>query len=757
MALFYKIAQLVINPERSGSVSRAHISQPDTTDEEKLGRLLILSEFPAKKPDYQALFNLIVDQISIAYYENEQIILLDKLATVTVQSIFESALSKLNLSLYDIWQGQSLKFNPEEFNLTICVIHENKLFFANLGRNKALLIYKPKTPNLKAEQQFNLINITKKTNDPREDILIPNKIMSNVVSGMIPTNGYFLFTNEALFEYLSEKQLIKIITTLAPAGAAKQIDNLFQQTQLAVPFSIFIIKNQKGQEPSDYNEPTVVSYGSPELHTITTHRTKMPFSPEKDINKESIRALNKTEALTASILKPSGILNYDRLKTWYKTISKLLTPRKKNILKVLPAKVFDRKNSLAFFNKFTVKSFQLLLAIWYLIKHSLSYLTHKDKRQSLTNKLKNFRQRITKRHLVMIAIVLAVLAALSTSIYTSSIKVRQAKEIESFKQLSLEIGKYETQIASDLSYGNRDKARESINKISELLNNFPQTTQVANDEFQAIKSRHQSNLELINDVTRIDDLEQIGNFTNTGKLGNIASIDQYLYLTNDDTIIQFDKQTKINPIKIPTESTSLQLGLSDTNGTYWLIAGNQIIQSTVGTENIKRLALDNNGDIKGMEVYFNKLYIYNSTDKQIYRYQLTANGLKDKTAWILNNEGIEDVRSLAIDSNIYLLDRNTVHKYTSGRKQNFSLSPVEPALSNPSKIITLREGNLIYVLEPDQKRFVVYNKDGKFLSQYTSILFDNLIDFTIDEKYQMMYFLSGTNIYQTKLPIPINN
>lgn len=753
MAIFYKIAQLVINPEHSGSISRAYISQPNASEEEQIGRLLILTEFPAKKPDYQALFNLIVDQVNIAYYQNEQIALLDKLATVSVQTIFESALSKLNQSLYEIWQNQSLKFNPDEFNLTISVIHENKLYFANLGRNKALLIYKPKTPNLQADSPYNLINITKKTSDPREDLLVPNKIISNVVSGMVPTAGFFLFTNEALFEYLSEKQLLKIITTLPPAGAAAQIENLFQQTQLAVPFSLFIIKNQKGQEHHDLDEPTVVSYGSPELIQIKAHRNKLIFRPDKDLNKESIRALNQTEARTAAILKPSGLINFHKISSLLKKLPAFFTIKKRNVLKILPSKVFDRKQSIVSLQRTALAVASFSMSVLGLAYHGITALTQAERRQNLWQKINNFRSKLTKTHLILIIIVLATVAGLVTNLYVIGQRAKQVRDRESFQQLAKEIQKYEAQIASDLSYGNKEKSRESINKISDLLKNFPQVSAQDNDEYNAIKNRHQSNLDLINDVIRLNDLEITGSFKNTGTLANLVSIDQFLLLTNNDSIIRFHKQSK-EVTKINTENGSLNYGLTDNNGSYWLSSGSQIIQTGTSNDAFKRFALDGDLSIKGMDIYFNKLYLYSGTDKQIYRYQFTQEGFKDKSPWLKNNEGLDDVRSLAIDSNIYLLDRNNVHKYTMGRKQNFSLSPIEPALTNPTKILTLKEGNLIYILEPEQKRFIIYTKEGKFINQYSSNLFDSLSDFAIDEKYQMMYLLSGTNIYQLKLPMP---
>jgi len=752
MSIYYKIAQTVVNPDRAGSISRVYISQPDVSQEETVGRLLVLAEFPAKKSDYQALFNLIVEQLSIAYYQNEQILLLNKLATVTVATIFESAVSKINQILFELYQNQSIKFSADELNLTIAVIHENKIQFTNIGRNKALLIYKPKSQPGVIDPSFSLINITKKTTDPREDIFAPNKILANVVSGQVPQNGFFLFTNEALYEYLTERQLIKIITTLPPASAAAQIDNLLNQTQLAVPFSILILKNHKGQHSIDNEGPVVAAYSSPELRTISTHRTHMPMRPEKDINKESIRALNMTEDRTASILKPSGLFNYKKIFTSFSSLISLLKPRKKANLKILPAKLFDRKQSWLSVQKVGAFLGSAGLSIWTVIRAGINQLTNHEKRQNWIDRLKSISKRITKTHLIMIGIVIVCLTLFFANAYRLKHQSEIAKLHESFLELAKAIEKEESQIDADMLYNNKDKARTSLNKIGEMLKDFPQVSQDEKDEFTAIKARYQKRVDQINNIIRLTNLESEVN-GKEGHMTNLVSIGDFLYLTVDNKIVKVDKKSKTYT-QISDLDPDLKFGSTDKGGVYWLLAGNQILQINP-SDKVKRFAIDAPSNIKGLEVYYNKLYLYTENDKQVYRYQLTTDGFMDKTPWLKNTEGLNDIRSLSIDGFVYLLDKDTVHQFGSGRKQNFSLSPVEPALTNPTKIIALKESDYLYILEPANQRLIVYNKKGIFLAQYTGDQLANLTDIAVDENFKMLYLLSGTTIYKTKLPQPV--
>jgi len=141
-----------------------------------------------------------------------------------------------------------------------------------------------------------------------------NKLFSNVVSGKIPVNGYFLVINEALSEYLSNKQLIRIITKLSPAGAAEQIRNLLEQINSYVSFLGIIIKN------------TAVSAMSGE---------ELKNRLEEEIMVEDYKPeITRTEEKTEEIMTPAGLVN---LKKWtraigdkFKTAQPASSPKKLN-------------------------------------------------------------------------------------------------------------------------------------------------------------------------------------------------------------------------------------------------------------------------------------------------------------------------------------------------------------------------------------------------------------------------------------------
>ena len=102
---------------------------------------------------------------------------------------------------------------------------------ANIGKNKVFLVYKSsqaaKTNAVAGEDEYKITDIVHGDKPAKNKIEFQDgKFFSNVISGQIPEKGIFIFTNEALPEYVSSKQLIQITTTLPPLSAVEQIKGM---------------------------------------------------------------------------------------------------------------------------------------------------------------------------------------------------------------------------------------------------------------------------------------------------------------------------------------------------------------------------------------------------------------------------------------------------------------------------------------------------------------------------------------------------
>jgi hypothetical protein len=149
----------------------------------------------------------------------------------------------------------------------------------------------------------------------------------------------------------------------------------------------------------------------------------------------------------------------------------------------------------------------------------------------------------------------------------------------------------------------------------------------------------------------------------------------------------------------------------------------------------------------------NNLYIFDAQAQQIYRHNKLNNNFISSYAWFKNPESLSNIKSIDINGDIYILNNNEILKYASGIKQDFSLKEIEPKLKNPDKIVVSKETKkYIYILEKKNKRILVYNTEsGSLISQFTSPLFTNLTDFTINEKDKKAYLLNDGIIYEISI------
>src|SRR3989339_204102 len=93
----HKLAQLSLSTSnKAGSTGDIFVAQPDSTKESLAGKLFIIVEINSTKIEGLKIINFLIDNINHNYYQNEKIILRERISTLTVEHIFEAALAKIN-------------------------------------------------------------------------------------------------------------------------------------------------------------------------------------------------------------------------------------------------------------------------------------------------------------------------------------------------------------------------------------------------------------------------------------------------------------------------------------------------------------------------------------------------------------------------------------------------------------------------------------------------------------------------------------
>lgn len=151
-----------------------------------------------------------------------------------------------------------------------------------------------------------------------------------------------------------------------------------------------------------------------------------------------------------------------------------------------------------------------------------------------------------------------------------------------------------------------------------------------------------------------------------------------------------------------------------------------------------------------LALYNGKLYVLEPTTGQIVRHNKAGNEFDGGTNWIkAKTADLTDAVSLTIDATVFVLKQSgQIVRFVGGSEVGWHQAAADPALTNPTDILTTTDSLYVYVMEPSTQRLVAYNKDtGELATQYRSDAFVGLTDFLVDETNKVIYLLAGSKLY----------
>ncbi|MDA3840683.1 MAG: hypothetical protein PF572_06395 [Patescibacteria group bacterium] len=743
----YRIGQLILTPaSKNNTISEVFVAQPDSDKEALAGKIFILLEIETKRSDGLKLANFLINYINNSYYQNEKLVLKEKIPSLRIEHIFESVVSRANKKIFEFIKEENIKISPNSLNSTIGLIYNNEIHFSTAGKNRALLIYKKIQDNTSS---YKTIDLNK--NDSPEQSDSKNKLFTNVISGTIPEGSSFIFSNEALPEYLSPKQLSEISTTLPPTSAVEQIKNTLSQINEYISFIGIIIKSS--QLNLDENKSSL----------------ERPIQMQDSANK-----LNDTEQVTENILSPSGnvkIKSY--LKNFNYLVSKLIPKNKGKDTLFLQAGSKINSRALKFYSNklFTfIKSLLVNIAnfLFFIfkslgnikkLKGSITFLETLFSNVFLTGK-KTFVSFKGKYKIITIIFVISILGLSYGINKVKKEKIAEEERIQ-YETIVEDIEQRQNQAEANLLYNNEDSAKELFIEIKDLLAKLSQDTDEQIVTYDSFSEKLNDQLDKVRKVVEISDNKPLIDFSDINKnskvqklvlsSGNIYASDtdqNSIYIYNLDsklTTTITDLNKKLENINYPVAS--------DDKTIFWF-NNDSIIKLNTKTEEIFDIDLvkNPNGNISAMSTYNQRTYVLDNKASQIYRYEKGDTGFLNFSQWLNTETDLTKAISLDIDGNIFTLDNDgTIRKFLKGDEENFVQDLVEPPIESANKIIVSKDNNFIYVLESSKSRIVIYEKDGRFVEQLLSKNLENISDFIVDENNKISYIVSDNKIYSINL------
>lgn len=203
--------------------------------------------------------------------------------------------------------------------------------------------------------------------------------------------------------------------------------------------------------------------------------------------------------------------------------------------------------------------------------------------------------------------------------------------------------------------------------------------------------------------------------------------------------------------------------------TVYAATPNGIVQTSVSDKKLASSGISKSsewGTISSMTTFGGNIYLLDTEKSRIWKYiaiDKTASGSAEIRSGFsdlkeyLNPDTLPDLhnaRSLAIDGSVWLgTSDGKILRFTQGKEDTFVISGIEPALGQSLMVYTDDTANNIYVLDADNKRVVVMDKDGMYLSAYvwkTDLKPSALV---VSEKNNIILLLVDGKLYS----IPLTN
>lgn len=763
--MYNKTASIILNSGKAEGLSDVYVAQPDALKENLAGKIFVLAEIGGKKSDGRKILDFLVRALTDNYYNDEKILFRDKIVGLKIENIFEAAVTKTNDNLEDFLLSEKIRLNPSATNITIGVIYENKLHFANFGRNRALLVYR-------RGSEYELINVEANATESARSTTGANgekpptpKLFSSVISGEVPNGSYFVFTSEALPEYLSGKEMINIITKLPPLVAAEQIKNVLGKINNYVPFLGIIIKNTTGQAGQEIKE-----------------------EPEEISSAQgSISSLNYTEQKTEAMLASAGLINFfdffKRVKDGAeKLINKVLPPlssaeRVERSARSAPTER-DRQPAL---DLGAVRSLNSVRADSFLIKEKIYF---KKKTSAVTISLRkiipgllnifdlrlwagfytSFRNwlrdlNLRNRWLFAALGLVVVIFAVSLS-WTNWHKQRRLVQTN-FDNLTAAITEKENSLDSHLLYNDEAGAGTVLIEAQVLLSSLPRETKEQQAAYQLLDDKLRGYSERLQKIIRVSQTEKVNDLAGLG-VNNLVWSGGKLYGAAAKVIYNIASTTVATTTEI-SAATDLSRPLADKDLIYYW-DNNRVIQFNVKTKAVSIFTtnnLDQTAGLTSFKIYNDRLYQIAKNKNQIYRYNKIGTGFGTKSDWLKTPAELSAASDLyVVDGDIYvLLSTGQVRKFRANEPLDYQSLAIQPVMAAASKLIV--GANNIYIFEGGSKRLVVLAKNddpkdssrkgGRLLNQYQFDSLDQPLDFAVDETGKIAYILDGETVYKINL------
>jgi len=368
------------------------------------------------------------------------------------------------------------------------------------------------------------------------------------------------------------------------------------------------------------------------------------------------------------------------------------------------------------------------------------------------------RRRKPPRTLLSIATVLIFLLLVSVAF---GIKKREAE------QRSRKAEAFRVQIERKLEEGKGlgvlkpAEAKKAFKEAQELLNEA-KSLKVGSGELKMLEKEIETEMRK---VEREFKLSSVPLFLDLSLVQEGAQGDDFGLF--GDNLVVLDKEGKrLIGIDLEKKSFRILAGGEDLKGATevavwddkaYVLSQNGILEVPLQTTNYKlRIPKDEAwGEIADLAIYTGNLYLLDKKNRTIWRYLVSESGFGGRQDWLKGSApDLAKAVSFAIDGSIWVAQQDSsipILKFTSGKREAFSIQGLERPLILPTRIYTNDLSKNIYLLDNGNYQIVVLDKEGNYQASYLWTGIEKVEDIVVSEEAKKILLLAGSKIYEVEI------
>lgn len=732
---------LLYDPNRSPATANVSISHPSPSEEQALGKMVIISTIAGNDRVNLDIIGLVQDELRTNYYQT---------VDAKPERAFEHALHQTNKRLHQVITD-GIGAWVDQASILVAVIWRDTVIISSVGSMHAYLLRR----NVRdGRVTFGMHSIMESGSGP----INPVRIFPHTITGQLQADDQLLFCTPSLFDYFSLEKLRRTMADGQPEEAVHHWETTLLGVEQRSAFAAVIVQLQSFD--------TVAMIQSRPVVQATLIRSAPQVSMEHLIAKEEA-----TERLLSPSIWPAirdvmtqvwlGLSRFVRRIILRRPPRRILASGIQRPPSPVSSNVSRwsviRRNIAGFFLGFVQVLRSIVPRKVQLPRPTPSVNLSPNLKTRWRPSLNGFVawfQHLSRRQqgLSVLSVVLVVILAVAILPRASS-SDRQSTATNNHSTIADELGKAK----AALLYGGDETAAQNLAAARALYDQLPNRS--GKD-----KAARQSALADITEVAELLAKVSKPTLTTVAQLATVSpqAQPQQLYLANKH-LVTLDPDRSITIIADVNGQTSPEVvdnaldtgaprtgASANTNNVIFATDRGGFIELDADRGTWKPIDSawpSSQPRIQSIALYQSRVYALDTASESIVRFARSASSLGTGANWLKESANLSSSRGLMVDGSIYVLEPGgRVDLYTNGRKGTFSLATIEPVLTDATRLWTDATSTKIYLVDPGHQRIVVFSKTGKLLNQYQSDAWNNLRDVVVNEKTKTAYVLSGTTI-----------